>query len=227
MARARASTSAGVPPGSARYPGVGLGRRTLDVLVAGTGLAVLMPVLVVIALAVRVSSEGSVLFRQVRLKDGRREFTILKFRTMRVAQDGPEITAARDERITAVGAFLRRTHIDELPQLVNVLRGDMTLVGPRPETPRLAARYAPGCRWVLEHRPGLTGPTQVRSLELNNIPDDVVDTEQWYLQNLVPQRVGMDATYLDHPTLAATLRVLIDTARHVIASCSRHGAQNG
>jgi lipopolysaccharide/colanic/teichoic acid biosynthesis glycosyltransferase len=219
--------AARVPSVTARHTATGFRRRTLDVLVAATGLALLMPLLVVIALAIKVSSEGSFLFRQVRLKDGRREFTILKFRTMRSTQGGPEITANCDKRITPIGAFLRRSHIDELPQLVNVLRGDMTLVGPRPETPALAARYPPECQWVLEHRPGLTGPTQVRSLKLNNIPVDVADTEQWYLKHLVPQRVEMDATYLDHPTLAATLRVLVDTARHVIVSCSCHGVQTG
>jgi len=219
--------AARVPAVTARHTATGIGRRTLDVLVAATGLALLIPLLVVIALAIKVSSEGPFLFRQVRLKDGRRQFNILKFRTMRCTQNGPEITASSDKRITTIGAFLRRSHIDELPQLVNVLRGDMTLVGPRPETPALAARYPPECQWVFEHRPGLTGPTQVRSRELNNIPVDVADTEQWYLKHLVPQRVEMDATYLDHPTLTATLRVLVDTARHVIVSSSCHGVRTG
>lgn len=217
------SALAGRPMSSAkaaaitRHTGVGIRRRALDVLGAGIGLALLVPLMATIALAIKVSSSGPFLFRQVRLTGGRREFTILKFRTMRVTQDGPEITVTGDARVTTIGDFLRRTHIDELPQLVNVLRGDMTLVGPRPETPALAARYPPECQWVLEHRPGLTGPTQVRSRDLNNIPVGVVDTEQWYLEHLVPQRVVMDATYLDHPTVAATLRVLIDTAHHVIS----------
>ena len=137
---------------------------------------------------------------------------------MRVNQGGPQITATGDVRITAVGGLLRRTHLDELPQLVNVLRGDMTLVGPRPETPELAARYPQECHWVLEHRPGLTGPTQVLPQDLNDIPVGVLDPEQWYLEHLVPQRVVMDATYLDLPTVAATIRVLMDTARHLIRS---------
>jgi len=195
---------------------VGIWRRTLDVVGAGMGLALLVPLLATIAVAITLTSPGPFLFRQTRLTGGRREFTILKFRTMRVTQGGPEVTATGDARITTVGDFLRRTHLDELPQLVNVLRGDMTLVGPRPETPALAERYPYECQWVLEHRPGLTGPTQVRPLALNSIPEDVVDIEQWYLEHLVPQRVVMDATYLDHPSVAATLRVLIDTARHVI-----------
>jgi lipopolysaccharide/colanic/teichoic acid biosynthesis glycosyltransferase len=209
---------------TSRHTGVGIWRRTLDVVGAGIGLALLVPLMATIALAIKVSGSGPFLFRQVRLTGGRREFTILKFRTMRVTQGGPEVTAAGDARITTVGDFLRRTHLDELPQLVNVLRGDMTLVGPRPETPALAARYPPECQWVLEHRPGLTGPTQVRSGDLNRIPVDVVDLEQWYVEHLVPQRVVMDATYLDHPSVAATLRVLIDTANHLISGSDATGS---
>lgn len=212
----RPSSLKGVSAAISRLTGVGIWRRTLDVVGSATGLALLVPVLVAIALAIKMTSPGPILFRQVRLAGGWREFSILKFRTMRVTIGGPEITASGDARITAIGHVLRRTHLDELPQLVNILRGDMTLVGPRPETPALAVRYPPECRWVLEHRPGLTGPTQVRSRDLNNIPFDVVDTEQWYLEYLVPQRVIMDATFLDHPTVAATLRVLIETAHHLV-----------
>jgi lipopolysaccharide/colanic/teichoic acid biosynthesis glycosyltransferase len=203
-------------PGT-RHAGVGTWRRTLDVVGAGMGLALLAPVLGTIAMLIKVTSPGPVLFRQTRLSGGRREFTILKFRTMRVHQGGPEITATQDARITSVGAVLRRTHLDELPQLVNVLRGDMTLVGPRPETPALAARYADDCQWVLQHQPGLTGPTQLRPGDLNTIPVGELDPERWYLEHLVPRRVAMDATYLNLPTLAATIRILLDTALHVMS----------
>ena len=216
--------SSAKPVATTRHTGVGTWRRTLDVVGAGMGLALLAPLLAAIALAIRLTSPGPVLFRQTRLTGGRREFTILKFRTMRVTRGGPEVTAPGDLRITTVGDFLRRTSLDELPQLVNVLRGEMTLVGPRPETSALAARYPGECQWVLEHQPGLTGPTQVRMRDFNSIPVDVVDAEQWYLEHLVPQRVVMDATYLDHPTVAATLRVLIDTANHLISAEPRQAA---
>jgi lipopolysaccharide/colanic/teichoic acid biosynthesis glycosyltransferase len=225
--RAGRSTSSGVSAASARHPGVGLRRRTLDLLGAAIGLALLVPLMAAIALAIKVTSSGPFLFRQTRLRGGGREFTILKFRTMRITRDGPEITATGDARVTRIGRLLRRTHADELPQLINILRGEMTLVGPRPETPALAERYPPECQWVLEHRPGLTGPTQVRSGDLNRVPVDVVDTEQWYLEHLVPQRVVMDATYLDNPTLAATLRVLIDTANHMISGATRRARAGG
>lgn len=187
---------------------------------AAGGLLLLAPVLLALVLAVRLTSRGPVLFRQERLGENRRPFTILKLRTMEVApwRGGPEVTAPGDARITRVGGLLRRTSLDELPQLVNVIRGDMTLVGPRPETPALAAQYPGQYRWVLDHRPGLTGPTQVRLRDFNSIPAGVPDPELWYVEHLVPDRVASDATYLAQPTLPATLRVLLDTARHLVGA---------
>jgi len=148
MARAGRSMSSGVSAVTSRHTGVGVRRRTLDVVGAGIGLALLGPLMATIALAIKVSGSGPFLFRQVRLTGGRREFTILKFRTMRATQDGPEIMATGDARVTTIGGLLRRTHADELPQLINVLRGEMTLVGPvrrRPRWPRDTRPSANGC----------------------------------------------------------------------------------
>jgi len=196
--------------------GVAASRRALDVVVSVTGLVLLAPLMLLLALVVRLSSPGPALFRQRRVGSGRREFTMLKFRTMRVTHGGSEITARGDPRVTGVGALLRGTSLDELPQLLNVLRGEMTLVGPRPETPALAARYPEDCRWVLDHRPGITGPTQVRLRDVEALSGGADDTERWYLEVLVPRRVALDATYLDRPTLLATLVVLKDTALHLL-----------
>jgi len=197
--------------------GVAPSRRALDVVVSVTGLVLLAPLMLLLALVVRLSSPGPALFRQRRVGSGRREFTMLKFRTMRVTHGGSEITARGDPRVTGVGALLRGTSLDELPQLLNVLRGEMTLVGPRPETPALAARYPEDCRWVLDHRPGITGPTQVRLRDVAVLTGSGDDTERWYLEVLVPRRVALDATYLDRPTLLATLVVLKDTALHLLS----------
>jgi len=148
--------------GAHRPTGIAAGRRALDVTCAIVGLALLCPLMAIIGAAIKLTSPGPVLFRQRRIGQGHQEFTILKFRTMRDLPGGPDVTTDRDARITGVGSFLRRTSLDEVPQLLNVLRGEMTLVGPRPETPALASRYPEDCRWVLEHCPGLTGPTQIR-----------------------------------------------------------------
>ncbi|WP_460627804.1 sugar transferase [Intrasporangium mesophilum] len=193
-------------------------RRALDVLVAATALVVLSPLLLVIATVVRLSSPGPVIFRQQRLTRGRRPFTMYKFRTMRVGTRGPDVTTAGDSRVTGPGRFMRRTSLDELPQLVNVLRGQMTLVGPRPETPALAARYPADLQWVLHETPGLTGPAQITLRDDVSIVGSMNDVEQWYLDRLVPQRVAADLTFLDRPSLAATVHIIGMTARYVLTA---------
>ena len=157
------------------------------------------------------------LYRQERIGEDGRPFGLLKLRTMRAGATGAEVTATGDPRITPLGRFLRRTSVDELPQLWHVLRGRMTLVGPRPEAERLARRYPADCRPVLAARPGLTGPTQLRYREASaSPPQGWTDVEQWYLDVLVPLRVQADLEYLEHPTLPATLRYLWLTAWFVV-----------
>jgi lipopolysaccharide/colanic/teichoic acid biosynthesis glycosyltransferase len=138
-------------------------RRLLDVTVASTLLIVLSPVLALLALLVRATSPGPAFFRQTRIGRDGRPFVLLKLRTMRAdaAHTGPAITAGADPRITPLGARLRRTKLDELPQLWNVLCGDMSLVGPRPELPLYVARYTAAQRAVLRTRPGITDPASL------------------------------------------------------------------
>ncbi|HET9997585.1 MAG TPA: sugar transferase, partial [Nocardioides sp.] len=135
----------------------------VDRIVAVTALVLLSPVLVMIAAAVSLSSPGGVIYRQVRVGQGGLPFRILKFRTMVDGADrlAANISPAGDPRITPVGRVLRSSYLDELPQLVNVVRGDMRLVGPRPETPEYVALYTPDERRVLEVKPGLVGPSTV------------------------------------------------------------------
>jgi lipopolysaccharide/colanic/teichoic acid biosynthesis glycosyltransferase len=184
-------------------------RRLLDLAVAGAALLVLALPLAVLMLLVRLDSPGPALYRQVRLGEHGRPFTLYKLRSMRTGATGPEVTATGDPRVTRLGGFLRRTSLDELPQLWHVLRGQMTLVGPRPETPGLAAEYPPECRWVFRYRPGLTGPAQVR------LRDTKVDGAD-YFGVVVPARVAQDAGYLRDPSLRATLAVLAETARYLV-----------
>ncbi|MGF1432402.1 sugar transferase [Kitasatospora sp. LaBMicrA B282] len=191
-------------------------RRALDLTVALTALLLLAPLLAALALLVRVSSRGPVLFRQQRVGEGGRLFTLYKFRSMRAAASGPELTARDDPRVTRVGRVLRSTSLDELPQLVNLLRGEMTLIGPRPETPALARRYPPQCRWVFAYRPGLTGPVQLRASELAAAPPGTPDPEAYYLAVLVPRRVALDADYLAAYSIAGDLAVLLRTAGHLL-----------
>lgn len=197
-------------------PGIapGAARRLLDISVALTALTALSPLLLCVAAATRFSTGGSAIFRQRRVGQGGVPFTLLKFRTMRAEAAGPEVTAPGDDRITPLGAVLRRTSIDELPQLLNVLLGRMTLVGPRPETLQLARRYPADCGFVFRYRPGLTGPSQVLCHD-DHMLQVVADVEGFYLAELVPQRVATDLEYLRDPTLKRTFLWLANTVRYV------------
>jgi lipopolysaccharide/colanic/teichoic acid biosynthesis glycosyltransferase len=195
-----------------------LARRTLDIIASSIGLLVLgLPLLGVMA-AIRLTSRGPAIFRQVRIGEGGQPFVMYKLRSMRMNTLGPEVTAVDDPRVTRIGRLLRRSSIDELPELWNVLRGDMTLVGPRPETAALAERYAPQFQWVLQHRPGLTGPAQVRMRDADVLGPGTVVDEAAYLSKLVPARVAVDATFIERPTLRATLAVIVETLRYVLGS---------
>jgi lipopolysaccharide/colanic/teichoic acid biosynthesis glycosyltransferase len=201
----------------AARPAVSAGRRVLDLVIGCLLLVLASPLLVTVALLVLVTSGRPVLFRQPRVGENGRTFTLYKFRTMRTGASGPEVTAATDTRVTPVGAFLRRTAIDELPQLWHVVRGQMTLVGPRPESAALAARYPAEYRAVLLARPGLTGPAQLRYRERSAVPPDgQTDVERWYLEVLVPLRVAADREYLDRPTIRRTVYYVLVTGLFVV-----------
>ena len=136
-------------------------RRLLDIAVAITILGLAWPFFLVLAVATRLSTGGTAIYRQRRVGQGGIPFTLYKFRTMRAQMEGPEVTAPGDDRVTWLGALMRKTSIDELPQMLNVLLGHMTLVGPRPESVTLARRYPEELRFIFRYRPGVTGPCQV------------------------------------------------------------------
>lgn len=214
----RTATASHSPVPRLPRPGIGPGpaRRALDIAVGLVGLTLGGLPLLALLLAVRLTSPGPALFRQVRVGQGGRPFTLLKIRSMRVDHAGPEITVAGDPRVTRLGRFLRATSIDELPQLWHVLRGEMTLVGPRPETPALAAGYPTECRWVFAYRPGLTGPAQVRLRDADVLPPGMPVDAGFYLSRVVPARTAIEARFLARPTLRATFQVLADTVRHLL-----------
>lgn len=193
-------------------------RRIMDVAVALMLLLLLAPLLVLLALVVGTTSGRPVLFRQRRIGAGGREFTLYKFRSMRNANVGPGVTSGSDARVTRVGQLLRRLSLDELPQLWNVLRGDMTLVGPRPEIPHLARRYSPEQQWVFRHRPGLTGPCQLRSREYAAQLDGRSRPEEYYLAVLVPQRTVLDSEFLRHATAWNVTRFTARTILYVLSA---------
>ena len=192
-----------------------LARRILDIAVAVTILSLVWPVFLVLAVATRLSTGGTAIYRQRRVGQGGIPFTLYKFRTMRARMAGPEVTAPGDDRVTWLGALMRKTSIDELPQMVNVLLGHMTLVGPRPESVALARRYPEELRFVFRYRPGVTGPCQVLVRD-EKVLGWAADVEKFYLTKLLPHRVDMDLDYLKDPTLARTVRWLVITFLYLI-----------
>ena len=183
----------------------------LDVAASFVGLLLLSPILLVVAVAVRLSSPGPAIFRQQRAGRFGKPFPILKFRTMRGASGSPGslLTAAGDSRITPLGRWLRKTKVDELPQLWNVLVGDMSLVGPRPEVPRYTAHYSEAQNKVFAERPGITGPSIVLNEE--ELMAGRPDKERYYLETVLPAKLGIDLEYCRAVCFRDDLRFLLLT----------------
>ena len=190
-------------------------RRFLDIAVAVAVLSLLWLPFLVLVMAIRLSTGGSAIYRQRRVGQGGLPFTLYKFRTMRVHMEGPEVTAPGDDRVTWLGALMRRTSIDELPQMLNVLIGHMTLVGPRPESVALAQRYPEELWFIFRYRPGVTGPCQVLVRD-EKVLGWASDVEDFYLTELLPHRVDKDLDYLKDPTFARTVRWLVITFVYLI-----------
>jgi lipopolysaccharide/colanic/teichoic acid biosynthesis glycosyltransferase len=195
-------------------------RAVFDRGVVLLALVVLSPVLLVTAVLVRLSSPGPVIFRQVRVGQHGRHFEIYKFRTMYVAHDSGsgQVSPEGDPRVTPVGRVLRAWYLDELPQLFNVLKGDMGLVGPRPETPDFVALYTPGERAVLAVRPGLAGPSTLGFMDEAERLAGCDDPLELYRSVLIHERVRLDLGYLERRSFGYDVRLLV---RQVVA-IARH-----
>lgn len=190
--------------------------RLLDCLFAIVLLLLLSPVLLVVALFIRLSSPGPVFFRQQRIgKDGK-PFSLYKFRSMRVGNTGPAVTAGDDPRITPIGRHLRHYKLDELPQLLNVIHGDMSLVGPRPEVEKYVRYYTDEQRQVLSVRPGITGLTQLEFRHEETLLKGRDDAEQFYITELMPAKLAIDLRYLRERSLSGDLRILYRTLARII-----------
>jgi lipopolysaccharide/colanic/teichoic acid biosynthesis glycosyltransferase len=191
-------------------------KRTLDLTVSAVGLVALLPLLAAVAAAIRASSPGPVFFRQRRIGRGGVPFWLYKFRTMRPAPGGPSITAAGDHRITPVGRWLRHWKLDELPQLFNVLRGEMSLIGPRPEVPEYVRLYDAEQQRVLSVRPGITGPSQICFRDEERLLAAQPDPQAYYTSTLLPAKLAVDLNYLRQASIREDVRLL---SRTVLAIC--------
>lgn len=188
-------------------------RRGVDVIIAFIALLIAAPLLLAAAAAVKVTSRGPALYKQVRAGQSGRPFTMLKFRSMVRDADrvGPLVTDRADPRITRIGALLRASKLDELPQLFNVVRGDMTLIGPRPEVPRFLPCYHQDELGILRVRPGLTGPGQIFYTEAQSEQDSAADPEAHYVSSQLHPKLAIDLDYLRRRSLRFDLAILLHT----------------
>jgi lipopolysaccharide/colanic/teichoic acid biosynthesis glycosyltransferase len=212
--------------------GEGLGRgqvlrkRCFDTVVAATMLLGTGWLLALLLYLSRRSTGGPGLYRQVRVGRDGTTFEILKVRTMRLTADESAVTVAGDPRVTRLGAFLRRTKLDELPQLFNTLVGDMSLVGPRPEDPGYVAGYSPEQRQVLCVKPGITSAATVR----HRHEEELLTGPEWetlYRTEVLPEKLRIELDYLSRRTFGTDLLILAQTASALFTKPSRHGAHRG
>lgn len=193
-------------------------KRLFDVVVSGISLVLLSPLLIGTAMAIKMGSPGPVFYRGPRVGMHKRPFAMLKFRTMVIDADakGPSSTSADDPRITRVGAFLRRHKLDELPQLLNVFTGQMSLVGPRPQVAWAVDGYSAEEQRVLTVRPGITDWASIRFRNEGEILKGSADPDRDYMLYIHPEKMALSLKYVDNVSFAADLRILLRTAGLVL-----------
>jgi lipopolysaccharide/colanic/teichoic acid biosynthesis glycosyltransferase len=192
-------------------------KRLFDIAVASVGLVATAPLFAAVALAVKVSDGGAVFFRQERVGRAASRFRIWKFRTMVVDAErhGGQLTVRGDRRLTSLGRILRAVKLDELPQLLNVLAGEMSFVGPRPEVPRYVELYDAEQRRVLELIPGITDPASIRYYDESEMLAGSSDPERLYVDEVMPRKIALNLDYARNATVVSDLGIIIKTIRRI------------
>ena len=193
-------------------------KRLFDILASGFGLLILSPLFLILAVWIPLDSPGPVFYRQTRVGRGGRDFRIFKFRTMRVGADkGSLVTiGGRDPRVTRAGAFLRRLKLDELPQLINVLVGDMSLVGPRPEVRKYVDLYTPEQLHVLDVRPGMTDAASIKYRNESELLGQAENPEDYYIHVVLPDKLAINLDYVRNHSFWGDIQLIFKTIWKVI-----------
>jgi lipopolysaccharide/colanic/teichoic acid biosynthesis glycosyltransferase len=188
-------------------------KRAIDLVAAAVGLLLLAPLLVLVAVLIKLDSEGSIFFKQERIGRAFRPFLIYKFRTMvkQAPQLGPAITVGQDARITRMGRLLRRAKIDELPQLINVFKGEMSLVGPRPEVPEYVEAFRQEYEEILSVRPGITDLASLKFIDEASLLARAIDPERTYRECVLPQKLALARQYVRERSLGMDAVLLVRT----------------
>jgi lipopolysaccharide/colanic/teichoic acid biosynthesis glycosyltransferase len=186
-------------------------KRTCDILAAALGLTLLSPLFLLLGILVKLDSPGSVFFIQERMGERFRPFRLLKFRSMKQYSSGPQITSAGDHRVTRVGQVLRKYKMDELPQLWNILRGEMSIVGPRPEVPQFVTMFQCEYQKLLSVRPGLTSPASLKYRDESAILCNTADPVSYYTRVILPDKLSLDMEYVANWSFWRDLKLMAVT----------------
>jgi lipopolysaccharide/colanic/teichoic acid biosynthesis glycosyltransferase len=188
--------------------------RAFDILFSFCGLIILAPFLLIVGILILIDSRGAVIFSQPRVGKNNKDFILYKFRTMHIDADrhGLITVGMRDPRVTDIGVWLRRFKLDELPQLVNVLKGEMSLVGPRPEVRRYAELYSPAHQTIVfSVKPGITDIASIEYSKENELLSNVEDPEHFYVNEVLPSKVRLNLIFIENPTFSNYLRIILRT----------------
>lgn len=189
-------------------------KRAFDFSAAFLGLLILSPILLITALLLRLLDGAPILFKQERIGRGGRPFRILKFRTMKVNNSGPQITVAGDSRVTRTGRFLRKTKFDEFPQLINVMKGEMSFVGPRPEVAKYVSLYSAKDREILDLTPGITDPASLIYSNESEILGLQADPEKYYVDVIMPHKIAINRAYAGEANFVTDIKMILYTILH-------------
>lgn len=192
-------------------------KRLFDIVASAVGLLILSPLFVVVAIWIKLDSKGPVFYRQVRVGRYGKDFRIFKFRSMRVGADSGSLVTigGRDPRVTKCGYFIRKYKIDEFPQLINVLVGDMSFVGPRPEVRHYVNYWTPEQMRVLEVRPGITDPASIKFRNENDLMADADDPEDYYIHTIMQEKLKLYLEYVDNASFRYDMRLIFKTLKVV------------
>ena len=192
-------------------------KRIFDITLSLFGLIILLPFMLIIAILIKFDSKGTVFFKQIRITKGGKEFKIFKYRTMKVGSDKySQITVGKDERITKIGSFLRKYKLDEIPQLINILIGDMSLVGPRPEVPKYVALYTDEQKEILKVRAGITDYASIEFSDENNLLALEEDSEKAYIEKIMPKKIELNKKYLSEISILTDIKIILLTIKKIL-----------
>ncbi len=187
--------------------------RFLDLVLAALGILILSPVFFLVAIWIKIDSKGPVFFRQLRVGKDNKDFSLLKFRSMRMGSErgGLLTVGGKDKRITHAGYYLRKYKIDELPQLINVLAGEMSLVGPRPEVRKYVNLYNDEQKKVLQVRPGITDVASIVYKSENEILEKAAEPERIYIEEIMPHKIQLNMEFINHPGILKYFKIIFKT----------------